>query len=126
MEKRLKAYLKQMEEMSILWEKESEEGFTLQQKEHQKEDLLVQIGFFQHERLIHLIVTVTFAILTFMAVGVTLFVPEPAMFILILFLLILLIPYIRHYYILENGVQKLYSYYDKLNIALIRHNQGKF
>ena len=28
---------------------------------------LVQIGFFQHERLIHLIVTVTFAILTIMS-----------------------------------------------------------
>ena len=29
--------------------------------------------------------------------------------------LVLLIPYIFHYYRLENGVQKLYEYYDKLN-----------
>ena len=29
-------------------------------------------------------------------------------------LLILLIPYIRHYYILENEVQKMYGQYDKM------------
>ena len=29
------------------------------------EQVLVQIGFFQHERLIHLIVTVTFALLAY-------------------------------------------------------------
>ena len=27
---------------------------------------------------------------------------------------VLLIPYIRHYYILENGVQRLYEYYDQI------------
>ena len=30
----------------------------------------------------------------------------------------LLIPYIRHYYILENGVQKLYEYYDCLQHSI--------
>jgi hypothetical protein len=29
-------------------------------------------------------------------------------------LLILLIPYIRHYYLLENGVQKMYKQYDEM------------
>ena len=29
-------------------------------------------------------------------------------------LLVLLIPYIRHYYILENEVQKMYSQYDRM------------
>ena len=29
---------------------------------------LVQVGFFQHERLIHLIVTVTFALLEMLAI----------------------------------------------------------
>ena len=29
-------------------------------------------------------------------------------------LLVLLIPYIAHYYILENGVQKMYRQYDEL------------
>ena len=75
---------------------------------------LVQIGFFMHERLVHLIVTVLFAVLS---VGTALFfVAQPSIPILLLFgaLLILLIPYIMHYYLLENGVQKLYSLYDRL------------
>lgn len=29
-------------------------------------------------------------------------------------LLVLLIPYIRHYYILENEVQKMYGQYDRM------------
>ncbi len=77
-------------------------------------ELLVQIGFFQHERLIHLIVTVTFAILTVLSLLGCVLEPQPAMFALTVLLLVLLIPYIRHYYILENGVQKLYTYYDRL------------
>lgn len=80
----------------------------------EKEELLVQIGFFQHERLIHLIVTVLFALMT---VLVFLFaMTEFTLWtgVLLLLLLVLLIPYIRHYYLLENGTQKLYQYYDKL------------
>ena len=125
MGKRLRDYLQLMKDLSVLWEKEGEEGLTLQEKEQQKEDLMIQIGFFQHERLVHLIVTVTFAILTFMAVGGALFMPEPAMFILILFLLILLVPYIRHYYLLENGVQELYTYYDRLWASILRDKHRK-
>ena len=34
-----------------------------------REQLLIQIQFFQHERLVHLIVTVTFAILFMMTAG---------------------------------------------------------
>lgn len=34
------------------------------------EQVLVQIGFFQHERLIHLIVTVTFALLAVVTFGI--------------------------------------------------------
>ena len=34
--------------------------------------------------------------------------------ILVVLILILLIPYIRHYYILENEVQKMYGQYDRM------------
>lgn len=78
------------------------------------EDLLRQIVFFQHERLIHLIVTVTFALLAMLTLVGILFDPQPALFLLFFLLFVLLVPYIRHYYILENGVQKLYRYYDML------------
>lgn len=80
---------------------------------------LVQIQFFQHERLIHLIVTVTFAILTILstfAVIITQYMPLLA---LTLLFFVLLIPYIGHYYTLENGVQKLYEYYDQIEEKLL-------
>ena len=75
---------------------------------------LIQVSFFQHERLIHLIVTVTFAVLTMLAVMLSFELETVAGFLLPITFLILLIPYIRHYYILENGVQRLYSFYDRL------------
>lgn len=76
-------------------------------KEH-----LVQVGFFQHERLIHLIVTVTFALLEMLAIVLS--VISDSLFTLLLPIVILLIPYIRHYYILENEVQKMYGQYDRM------------
>ena len=41
------------------------------------EQVLVQIGFFQHERLIHLIVTVTFALLAVVTFGICAVAPDP-------------------------------------------------
>lgn len=107
MAKRLKAYLRYLEEMTS-GELDDASRARL------RRDLLVQIGFFQHERLIHLIVTVTFALLTMFSLFVSLLAPSGPLFILVALLLLLLVPYIRHYFILENGVQKLYSYYDRV------------
>lgn len=75
---------------------------------------LVQIAFFAHERLIHLIVTITFAILTVLVFLYTISNFSIPMVILVLLLLSLLIPYIRHYYLLENSVQDMYEQYDKM------------
>ena len=113
MEERLKNYLNKMEKQSAMWKQSNGSDITIEDKNREIEDMLIQIGFFQHERLIHLIVTVTFALLTIIAILGILLVPQPALFILVLLLLVLLVPYVRHYYILENGVQKLYRYYDE-------------
>ena len=78
-------------------------------KEH-----LIQIGFFQHERLIHLIVTVTFALMEIIAIVATVVSGYVWLFALDFVLMVLLVPYIRHYYILENEVQKMYTQYDKI------------
>ena len=78
-------------------------------KEH-----LVQVGFFQHERLIHLIVTVTFALLEMLAIVLSVISDSLFTLLLPVVILILLIPYIRHYYILENEVQKMYVQYDRM------------
>ncbi|MGN0342287.1 MAG: hypothetical protein ACI4DO_05790 [Roseburia sp.] len=111
MAERLKRYLSYMEEITSRGEKEQ---WSTEQREYYRRELLTQLQFFQHERLIHLIVTVTFALLTLTALLGCFVAETPMMFALVLALLILLVPYIRHYYILENGVQKLYTYYDAL------------
>lgn len=73
-----------------------------------------QIEFFQHERLIHLIVTALFAILFLCLVIVEIFKPSLGITILALILLIMNIAYIKHYYFLENQVQALYQDFNKL------------
>lgn len=88
------------------------------------EEHLRQISFFQHERLVHLIVTMTFAVLTMLALGMGIISGTFSFFLLTIVLLILLIPYIMHYYLLENEVQKMYIQYDRI-LALIRSNASK-
>ena len=111
MEKRILSYLAYLTDLA---KNTSSNASTPADAEAKAKQILIQIGFFQHERLIHLIVTVTFAILTMMAILPSLFYPELPLFILCLLLLVLLIPYIRHYYILENSIQKMYALYDSM------------
>lgn len=78
-----------------------------------KEELLVKINFFQHERLIHLIVTLSFALLTLVSILISKY--YCSFIFITIVLLICLIFYIVHYYYLENGVQYLYKQYDRMN-----------
>ena len=71
---------------------------------------LVKIGFFQHERLIHLFVTLFYALFVFIMFAFSL-IYRP-FFLIFLVLIIFLIFYIRHYFELENKVQYLYKQYD--------------
>jgi hypothetical protein len=82
------------------------------------------IAQMQHERLVHLIVTVLFALLTVMSLGFLAANPSLQMSLLFMLFLILVIPYIEHYYFLENGVQKLYRYYDRIE-DYIKQNAAK-
>ena len=73
-----------------------------------------KLSHFQHERLIHLIVTVLFALCT-VAVILVIAVTEKLLLIpLAALLLVLLVPYIKHYFFLENTVQLLYKDYDAI------------
>ena len=69
------------------------------------------IIFFQHERLVHLIVTffVGIAMVGFF-IGFIL-AQNILLFVIFALLTCLFIPYIFHYYYLENNVQRLYDYY---------------
>ena len=75
---------------------------------------LIQIEQFQHERLIHLIVTVFVGTLAILFLLFGLLIENIGLLIAFLGLLCLFIPYILHYYLLENNVQKLYKIYDDL------------
>ncbi|MBQ8132818.1 MAG: hypothetical protein IJ192_00145 [Clostridia bacterium] len=79
-----------------------------------KQELFREIQFWQHERLIHLLVTMLFALLTMSVLLVMVFQASIALLVLFFMLLVLLVPYIRHYYILENGVQTLYVIYEEV------------
>jgi len=79
-----------------------------------REEYFRKISFFQHERLIHLIVTVTFALLGMLSLVVFVFTGERLLGILLGLLIVLLVPYIFHYYALENGVQRMYEQYDEI------------
>jgi len=83
----------------------------IKNKEKFLEDLLKEIQIYQHERLIHLIVTVFVGIVSIIILGFSLIVENILLIILLALLIILFIPYILHYYFLENGVQKLYKFY---------------
>lgn len=72
------------------------------------------IAYIQHERLIHLIVTMSFAIMSMMTL--TLFFISGVLASLgALFIFVVTLGfYVRHYFILENKTQYLYDLYDKI------------
>lgn len=107
MEKRLKCYLSYIDG-------KAKTSMSEDEKKVLRGNLLQQIIFFQHERLIHLIVTVTFAVVAMLSLIMTYMYESIFVYLILFLVLVLLFPYIRHYFILERGVQKLYSYFDIL------------
>ncbi|MEE0859127.1 MAG: DUF1676 domain-containing protein [Acutalibacteraceae bacterium] len=105
---------KELKDFMAYMENETSKELTEQEKEKLNKELQTKIGYFQHERIVHLIVMFLVALCTiismmgfvaFQSIGVAL---------LFVALMCLLVPYIVHYFHLENGVQKLYTYYDKV------------
>ena len=107
MRKRLVNYRRHVDE--ILENDASDQDWKEAIEEH-----LVQVSFFQHERLVHLLVTLAFALMTIVSAAATLLFPQLLTGVLTLLFLVLLVPYIVHYYFLENETQKLYAQYDRL------------
>ena len=101
-------------DMEAISKTDTEEQTMQEMVQDKLQEHLVQVGFFQHERLIHLIVTVTFALLEMLAIVLSVISDSLFTLLLPVVILILLIPYIRHYYILENEVQKMYVQYDRM------------
>ena len=85
MGKKLKAYIISIQTLL-------ESGEDIQNIQALKDELLTEISFWQHERLIHLLVTILFALLTMAVFMVLLFYRELSMLILLVALLSLMIP----------------------------------
>jgi len=73
------------------------------------------IDFMQHERLIHLLVTLAFGICLLITAAMALLAPSQLIFLLMGLLLILFVPYISHYFFLENTVQRWYRLADEID-----------
>lgn len=70
--------------------------------------------YFQHERLIHLLVTMTIAIILMFAFYLFISQANRLYGVLLFILLVLEGAYLVHYYRLENGVQKLWEIEQRL------------
>lgn len=107
MYKRLKNYTASVERLLL----EAGEDVSW---EREMQNLLVQIGFFQHERLIHLLVTLTFALMVLASALVTILTADMVSCVLMGLFTVLLVPSVVHYYHLENGTQRLYGLFDRM------------
>lgn len=107
MTKFLKKYIKEIED--ILNSDDKKTNWKKVSENHR-----VTISFLQHERLIHLLVTLAFGIKFLIAMIFTLIYPNVILLAVDGLLLILLVPYLFHYFKLENGVQKLYWIAQKI------------
>ncbi len=79
-----------------------------------RKETLTQIGFMQHERFVHFLVCILVGLAFFIVLGMGLYFRTTALFLLALILLGLLVPYLLHYYFLENTTQRLYVLYNQL------------
>ena len=113
MKKRILSYMTYMDD--LLYEDSSK-----QQLDYNSliADHLQQLAFFMHEREVHLYVMILFALLAMADFFVMVIAFESGLVILFLALLVLLIPYIMHYYLLENSCQYMYQQYDEMKRRL--------
>lgn len=76
-------------------------------------DFKLKLNLFQKERIVHLIITLSFALFTFLV----LFLTKHSLIMFIPFFIFLILDffYIYHYFFLENSVQYMYKQYDKMN-----------
>lgn len=109
MEKRIKEYISKTQEWLT-----HKDVLSPAERERFRQEYLVHLSFYQHERLVHLLVTILFAVLTFLTIGIAVVGEYPVMFAVTGVLMVLLIPYIRHYYFLENSVQSMYDLYEEI------------
>ena len=109
MKNRVKNYLKYIDDILADTPENASRDWDSEIEKH-----LHQIQFYQHERLVHLIVFALVAVCTVMCILTFLIESTLVLIPLIVMLFVLLVPYCMHYYFLENSVQRMYDQYDKM------------
>jgi cell division protein FtsW (lipid II flippase) len=84
-----------------------------------------QIEYMQHERLIHLLVMLFVGLCTLVTLLSLTLSPNLLMAVLLLLFVGLLIPYVVHYYRLENGVQRWYHLANEIELRA-GHVAGRY
>jgi len=107
----LKAYIAQAEEQLLKCNTPEDAEKLL--NEHKD-----KIAFMQHERIVHFLVTMMFALILAVFIGIELITENLLLNVLIIIIIILLVFYIKHYYFLENTVQYMYIIYDNIKKKL--------
>ncbi len=107
MHTRVENYMKYVEKMLS-------QKMNPEEKEEFLQSFLIQLSFYQHERIIHLLVTLTFAIISIVSLAFVFSTSNIFLFAFSLGSLIFLFFYVKHYFFLERSVQKMYTYYDQL------------
>ena len=109
MKKRILSYMSFIDDLLYRDREDMQEDYEKLVTEH-----LQQLAFFMHERQVHLYVMILFALLAMADFFVMVISFENGLVLLFLALLVLLIPYIMHYYLLENSCQYMYTQYDEM------------
>ena len=107
MTKQIKAYLAVLEQFFSV-------EHTDEEYQKMRDEMLQRIAFYQHERIVHLIVTMSFGVFFLLSLIMYLNISGVGLMILTVLFLVMLAAYIKHYYFLENSVQKMYLYYFKV------------
>lgn len=113
MTKQIRAYLE-------LLERFFRAEHTDEEIEQMRAELLRRIKFYQHERLIHLIVTMSFGVFFMLSLILYLSQGGAGLLLLTVLFLVMLAAYIKHYYFLENSVQNMYLYYYRIGESITK------
>jgi len=95
---------------SELLKKSSRKKIIFLKEKHEQ-----MIKYMRHERLIHLLVTLAFGIFLFLSIILSFLTNYFLCYILMVLFLILVVPYISHYFFLENTVQNWYRLMDEID-----------
>ncbi len=87
-------------------------------------DFLLKLSFFQHERFVHLVVTVMVAIVLFISVIYIFMTGLRLMAALSIILLGLVFAYLIYYYFIENAVMGMYKTYDRIMARIESHGEN--